>query len=1719
MGTVADRKFKMLTAKKESLFSILQKLYDLSKSLGTAQEIEAFKISYLTLDTTREALNLVLDQINEVQFEIDDEFVPDYKLLSTINQLCCHIHMAEKGIQRPDQFRQSNSNSGNIIVDNRLPPLPKIELPEFSGEIRQWETFHSLFKSMIHDNASLTDLDKIHFLVGSLRGPASGICAGFSITGDNYNILYKALTEKYENKRMLADSYLQQIFDFKPLQSESARNLDVFLERFDVAVSALKKLNLPDLADFMLLYQALAKLDHNSVRVFEMKQESSKIPTYEDLIKFIQNQAKILRRDKTTSVSNNNNKPIKTIKTFVVNQRKKEGMTCVFCQKTGHYLGRCDKFKSLSPGQRYEAVRDNGWCYNCLSNKHTVKNCPNERLCVECSKKHHILLHLGKPNSVSGSNGEAASGSNIERRETVINDTSTVDVHLCSEPNAVYLKDDSNYTTLLASMVVFVETSLIAGATARFILDSGSEANLLTIGCCKRLGLKISKNYSSVYGLGGSIQKVKGSTIFTVVSRYNPQKKYTVRALVLDKITNKLPKFKVDISAFPTLQKVELADNNFDKPAEIDGILGVEMFANILEEGRITGVSGSPVAVKTTLGYVVMGQFPIVRRNQSVFFSVQEENSIDQLIRKFWDLEEIPKGFAMNPEDIECENIYTSTFSRDSSGRFTVALPFKFPPEGSLGNSRNNAQVRLLSLEKRLERDSKLRIEYNKVMQDFIDQGHMKLVDIDPNEASSYYIGHHPVIKPSSISTPVRIVLDASAPTDNNVSLNDILYRGGKLQADLVTLLLNFRLFKVALTADVRQLYRQINVIENHWRYQRLLWRFSPDRPIDTYEIKVVAFGIKSSPFLALRTIKQLIEDEGEKFPLAAKFVSRDIYMDDFCTSINSEKEAAQLYKESVDLFQAGCFDLTKWATNSKALLNDIPIEKRLAGNVFFSSDTQVLGIQWHTETDVFSFKVHKPDQKCTKRTMLSTVAKCYDPIGLLAPFILYLKILIKNLWTLKLEWDEMPPENILEIWEKIRSEWGELEKFKVPRHIGAIERNPVMVLAFADASLNAYGAVVYLRSVLSNNDVEVQLVCAKSKVSSAKRLTVPRLELLAALLLSNLVKYVLETYKERILITKTLAFSDSSTVLSWLKSSQSRDVFVANRIVRIQENIPEVSWYHIEGIQNPADCLSRGLLPEQLVRHPQWLHGPTWIKLPPNEWPCFREEAKNFGKKDIIVLNNNTDLDFHHPLLDLLERYSSWHKILRIIVWVLRFLKIIPNKKIISSKDLHIAELVLIKLVQIKHFDFEIQMLKSNRSGSSRLIKLHPFLQDGLLRVGGRLANSNLNFCQKHPLILPAKDILTEKLIDFHHKINLHTGAHLLEAILRQNYWILGGRNLIRSRIHKCNHCFRLKPKNVEPLMADLPAARVREARAFLHTGVDYFGPLKITLGRKRKASVHKAYVSLFICMGVKAIHLELVSSLSTDHFLQAFKRFIARRGPVRVIYSDCGTNFVGAKSILKELNEHINSQDFVNSFETELGINGVEWKFNTPFSPHQGGLWESNVKAVKNHIYRVIGNQLLTFEELSTVLTQIEALLNSRPLCRLSADPMAPEALTPAHFLTLVPLRGLPSEDVTAVPINRLNRFQLIDKMVQDFWKRWRTEYLTSLQMRSKWTKDIPNITVGSVVILKTDNAPPLHWPLAVVSDIHPGKDGRVRNVTLKTSKGTFKRPVVKICPLPTQ
>nr|XP_034177277.1 uncharacterized protein LOC117602863 [Osmia lignaria] len=346
---------------------------------------------------------------------------------------------------------------------------------------------------------------------------------------------------------------------------------------------------------------------------------------------------------------------------------------------------------------------------------------------------------------------------------------------------------------------------------------------------------------------------------------------------------------------------------------------------------------------------------------------------------------------------------------------------------------------------------------------------------------------------------------------------------------------------------------------------------------------------------------------------------------------------------------------------------------------------------------------------------------------------------------------------------------------------------------------------------------------------------------------------------------------------------------------------------------------------------------------------------------------------------------------------------------------------------------------MNDSRGMKGKLLRLNPFLdRHGLLRVGGRLKNSLMPFGQQHPIILP-KTRATTLIIENEHLAQLHGGTQATLYAIRRRYWPIDGRNQVWRIIKTCTRCCRARPPPVAYVMGDLPAARVTESRPFSSVGVDYCGPFFIKERKHRNRSKIKVYVAVFICLAVKAVHLEVVSELTTEAFLAALRRFIARRGFCSDLYSDNGSNFVGANNELHELRSLLQSDDHREKVTTFLAEHSINWNFIPPLTPHFGGLWEAAVKSFKYHLKRVAGTELFTFENFNTLIIEIESVLNSRPLTPISSDPNDLLVLTPGHFLIGDSLTSLRERDFRDIPSNRLSSWQHVQKVKQHFWKRW--------------------------------------------------------------------------------
>ncbi|XP_025201851.1 uncharacterized protein LOC112599258 [Melanaphis sacchari] len=630
---------------------------------------------------------------------------------------------------------------------------------------------------------------------------------------------------------------------------------------------------------------------------------------------------------------------------------------------------------------------------------------------------------------------------------------------------------------------------------------------------------------------------------------------------------------------------------------------------------------------------------------------------------------------------------------------------------------------------------------------------------------------------------------------------------------------------------------------------------------------------------------------------------------------------------------------------------------------------------------------------------------------------------------------------------------------------------------------------------------------------------SIPRLELSGALLLAQLSAKVADSWN---INCETIhLWTDSMIVLGWLNSHSSRlKTFVANRVSQILEITKAPQWHHVATNENPADILSRGITTQELPDATTWWFGPQWLSGDTISWrsqSIFALMPEETLPELRPVQLSLTIVKFKNGLLD---RYSKWEKLVRATAWVLKFIQFLRLKrykqgfvKYLTVSDFSNAECWLIRCAQKDEFAIEYKALTDNKSVSrnSKLRALSPFIStDNLIVVGGRLHNSTLSNEQKHPIILPFGHKVTRLIFVYYHEILLHGGPQLLLAEIRLRFWPIKGRIAARSTALRCVTCVRSKPKFVHPIMGILPSPRVHPSRPFSTTGVDFAGPLNLRSGIRRVTSI-KTWIAVFVCLATRAIHLEPVVGLTSNAFFAALRRFMARRGKCSKIYSDNGTNFVGVQ---RELANYIKDAD------SNIAQDGIQWHFNPPAAPHFGGIWESAVKSAKHHLTRVVKDSRFTLEELGTLLCQIEACLNSRPLTPLSLDALDLEPITPAHFLIGGPLLLVPEPDLSKENINALRRWKYVQALMQMFWKRWSKEYLPQLQVRGRWVSQTEQMKIGEIVIIKEEFTPPGKWKLGRVTKTHPGSDGIVRVVTLKTSNhDELKRPVVKLCRLPVE
>lgn len=1535
---------------------------------------------------------------------------------------------------------------------------------------------------------------------------------------------YDALVSRYENKSLIIQSHIRSLFNSPKVVHPCANSLRKLHHHIVSHVNALRSLQQPvDHWDAWLVTLICCSLDSTTVGEWQLKQMSKNLPSYIAIEQFlsdrvaayevgdISSQCNSASAGKATKQRENVGVRINEKHVFAQSLDPKYApanrvvkiFKCNLCSGP-HRVINCDQYLQRSINDRQAIVFKHRLCYNCLFFGHQVRLCRSPP-CSKCSKRHHVSLHE-----------ESEDIPDVQEVNPAVLVPELNNTAMYSEtfPQVVATAPVSN--VMLGTAVICIRSPDGILHHCRAVLDSGAQINFITSEYVRKLQLNICETSIPIVGIGSARTHTNSVVQATIESKVEDYK-VDLSLHVLPVITNLLPSHHIDTNQLiiPDLVKANLADPLYDVPNKIDMLLGAGIFYDLLNNERVR-VSSHAVFISTKLGWLLTGEVPIVYSTKKVACHVPVVNSALALFSTKFD--------NHTKEEQVVEQHFLDTFTRDKDGRFIVRLPLSKSPD-ILGDSRYMAIKRLISLERRLAKDSYLSQEYAKFIAEYIALGHMHVVPSEEVTKPAYYLPHHAVIKHNSLTTKVRVVFDGSAPSNSGTSLNDILSRGPTVQPDLRSILLRFRVHNYVITADIEKMYRQVKVSPLDCDLQRIVFRPSPEEPITDYRLSTVTYGTKSASYLATKCLSHLSNDTSSQ--ACSRVIREDFYVDDLITGSTTEEGCYALYSELCTVLSNAGMLLRKWCSSSKKVFDKIEpalkADSTYLLNLSENDTVSALGLAWQPGTDSFkfSFKPWSPPAIMTKRTLLSDMNRIYDPIGLISPVLIKGKIFLQQLWTLKLDWDMALSSDLQLRWTQFYTGVKALENIVIPRRIINSSIKSIQIHGFCDASQEAFGACLYIRSVDHNGACTSVLFTSKSRVAPLQPSTIPRLELCGALLLSELMHDVLsELEKLDINIPSESQFlwSDSSIVIAWINTDQRLKSYVANRIAKILDNTQPHQWRHVKSHENPADLISRGISADKVSNKSLWWHGPDWLVESETKWPnqtvALQEDLPETNPvKFVLIVSDQPSY--------VLDRYSDWIRLIRITAWLRRFKNL--SRKIVNgsyhNNSLTVAEIqgaqtCWIAYAQANEFHSDISALQLGKpiSSKSKLKCLNPFLDDsGIIRVGGRLSNSSLPFNRRHPILLPSKGKITRLIFEYEHKRLFHVGPQALLSSIHQRYWPIRGRSRASTVVHNCVRCSRHDPKLLVQYMAPLPKSRVTVERPFARCGVDFCGPIFVKSGIRRVSAL-KAYISVFVCFVTRAVHLELVMGLTTDAFLAALKRFMSRRGQCLHITSDNGTNFVGAH---KELQAYFKS----NKVQDSLSTMGIEWHFIPPGTPHFGGLWEAAVKSAKRLLYKVTNGALFSYEETTTFLCQVEAILNSRPLTPLSTDPSDLNALTPAHFLIGGVLTCPPEPDAGSTPDNRLKRWELVKKQTQQFWNRWHSEYLPQMQKRGRWLTPGKKISVGDLAILRNEAASPMKWPLVRVVHVHPGADGIIRVVTIRNQFGhQFKRPVVKLSLIPT-
>lgn len=1139
---------------------------------------------------------------------------------------------------------------------------------------------------------------------------------------------------------------------------------------------------------------------------------------------------------------------------------------------------------------------------------------------------------------------------------------------------------------------------------------------------------------------------------------------------------------------------------------------------------------------------------------------------LEVLLREMLDLESVGITEPKFEKQLTAREEYAVNFLEenliylDEQKRFQVKLPFD-PDLPPLENNFHAALKQLQSLKLGLERNKTKRELYFNAMQKYIDNNHAsKVTAVDEKAKEIFYLPHHGVMKMTSEgkTNKIRIVFNCSAKDRNGTSLNQSMVVGPVPDANLVQILTRFRMHKVAFGADVSECFLTVKVHPDDQNKFRFLW-FDEKGEVVKYKFTSLIFGSAASPWISSTCLFKLLDRHKSKDENLVDKIKKSIWVDDIVLSEPTVKEARRVIDNLVPIFSEASFKLAKFVASEDAVLDHLPEDQLLfPRGTEKKGSMKVLGVDWDVDEDeifigrdfenAFANPRHKHD---TKKTVACMVGTIYDPLGILQPWKTGGNILMKEIWMLHQElaeergisktskalWDEKLPPDL----QKKVNEWKEdylaARDIRLPRAISLeAEAESREIYGFADASPFAFGCVVYMRTKFPNGEIQCRFLCSRGKVNKVNGYTLPRCELLAAKFLATMV-YNLKEYMDLPEDFPTKLFGDSMVALFWIKGDvNSWKTFVHNAVKAIHKFSKPEEWYHVPGVENPADLLTRPHSPTEIAAHPEWLEGPAFAytdEIPPQ--PEFYEanedavvEFKEKPDQSLLVCGL-TAKTWKSPIQLLVDRYSDIGKILRIIVRWKRAaqavsLKGLLDPRAITTEDLVAAADELMKYVQKRVFPDEIKALQKGKSVStrSRIRDLNPVWEEGLIRARGRVqllpvdereTAEHLRAGRRppewhRPIIIANDNEIVPKVIRFIHEENDHAATDVIHALMRKRWWLLRARRVITEVKKTCVTCRRFgapAPRQIDP---PLPRQRLDYLQPpFTHVAIDALGPVKIAVDGGRKGARKKVWILVISCMTTRGMNLELLETVDTDSFVEAVRRHFADYGKAHSVRLD---NFPSHRKMTQLFDALVAGKTVGMRARSKKKTAGITWSWSSVHQPSTNGVVERAVRSVKEILLKILLKTLVDRIQLATLIKEVKQTINSRPLVQLPRGSVDDgEVITPNHLIFGHAMTQLPlGEAAVGRPTTTAKYWSQKQACLKEFQQDFKNQYLDSLLRLKSHFEEEEDPKVGDLVMTSVPFKKRQEWPIGVICDIQPGIDARSRKLRIRVPGGFIER-----------